>query len=65
MGPAYILQIASCTAAFLSSICGLSMWVARGYGISIAELHQRMPVWLVPTLTLVLVVWTTILAVMI
>jgi RNA polymerase sigma factor (sigma-70 family) len=65
MGPAYILQIASCTAAFLAVFnLRFDMWVARGYGISIAELHQRMPVWLVPTLTLVLVVWTTILAVM-
>ncbi len=65
MGPAYILQIASCTAVFLAAFnLRFETWVSRGYGISIAELHQRMPVWLVPTLTLVFVVWTAILAVM-
>jgi hypothetical protein len=65
MGPAYILQIASCTAVFLAAFnLRFDTWVAHGYGISIAELHQRMPVWLVPVLTLVLVVWTVLMLVM-
>jgi len=58
-GPVYIFQIASCAAVMLAAFnLRFDTWIAHGYGISVAELHQRMPVWLVPVLTLVLVLWT-------
>jgi RNA polymerase sigma factor (sigma-70 family) len=58
-GPVYIFQIGSCTAVMLAAFnLRFDTWVAHDYGISVAELHQRMPVWMVPALTLVLLLWT-------
>jgi hypothetical protein len=58
-GPAYIQQLASCAVVTLA-IWNLrfDVWVARIYGIGVAELHSRMPTWMVPALTLVLVLWS-------
>jgi RNA polymerase sigma factor (sigma-70 family) len=65
MGPAYIFQLASCCAVMLAAFnLRFDTWIAHGYGISVAELHQRMPVWLIPVLTLVLVLWTVLMLVM-
>jgi uncharacterized protein Usg len=36
----------------------LDVWAAAGYGVSVAEIHNRLPTWIVPLLTLVLVIWT-------
>ncbi|HTR40740.1 MAG TPA: sigma-70 family RNA polymerase sigma factor [Pseudomonadales bacterium] len=65
MGPAYIFQIASCGGVMLAAFnLRFDQWAANGYGMTIAELHQRLPLWMVPSLTAVLVIWTIILAVM-
>jgi len=59
MGPAYIQQLASCSVAMLAIInLRFDVWVASGYGISVAELHHRMPTWIVPALSAVLVLWS-------
>jgi RNA polymerase sigma factor (sigma-70 family) len=64
MGPAYILQLVSCCVVLLAVInLRFDLWIANIYGISVAELHQRMPTWLVPVLTLVLLLWTILLLV--
>jgi RNA polymerase sigma factor (sigma-70 family) len=65
MGIAYILQLASCCAVMLVAFnLRFDAWIAHEYGISIAELHQRMPLWLVPVLTLVLALWTILMLAM-
>jgi RNA polymerase sigma factor (sigma-70 family) len=59
MGPAYIQQLASCSVAMLAIInLRLDVWVASGYGISVAELHHRIPTWMIPALSAVLVLWS-------
>jgi RNA polymerase sigma factor (sigma-70 family) len=64
MGPAYILQLTSCCVVMLAAFnLRFDLWIANIYGISVAELHQRMPTWLVPALTLVLLLWTILLLV--
>jgi RNA polymerase sigma factor (sigma-70 family) len=65
MGIAYIQQLASCCAVMLAAFnLRFDTWIAHDYGISVAELHQRMPVWLVPVLTLVLLLWTVLMLAM-
>ena len=34
------------------------VWLASGYGVSVAEIHRMFPMWIVPLLTLVLAIWT-------
>ena len=36
----------------------LDVWAAAGYGVSVAEIHRLLPMWIVPLLTLVLVIWS-------
>jgi RNA polymerase sigma factor (sigma-70 family) len=36
------------------------IWVASAYGVSVAEIHHRLPTWIVPLLTLVLVIWSEV-----
>jgi len=58
MGPAYIQQLGLCALVTLAIFnLRFDLWMASGYGISVAELHNRMPVWMVPVLTLVLLLW--------
>jgi len=39
----------------------LAIWEASLHGISLAEMHRLLPAWLIPTLTLGLVAWVTLL----
>jgi RNA polymerase sigma factor (sigma-70 family) len=65
MGIAYILQLASCCAVMLVAFnLRFEIWLSHSYGVSVAELQQRVPVWLVPALTLVLLLWTIVVLVM-
>ena len=36
------------------------VWVAISYGVTIAEAHRRLPVWIIPVLSLALVIWTKV-----
>jgi type IV secretory pathway TrbD component len=36
----------------------LDVWAAAGYGVSVAEIHNLLPMWIVPMLSLVVVIWT-------
>lgn len=59
MGPAYIQQLASCTAASLAIFnLRFDVWMASIYRMNAAELHNHVPIWLIPVLTPVLVVWS-------
>ncbi|HEY1788200.1 MAG TPA: sigma-70 family RNA polymerase sigma factor [Verrucomicrobiae bacterium] len=59
MGPAYIEQLTSCSVVMLAIInLRLDVWVASSYGISMAELYSRIPVWIIPALSAVLVLWS-------
>jgi len=56
---AYIGQFASCGAVILAIFnLRFDVWLASGYGVSVAEVHRMFPMWMVPVLSLVLVVWT-------
>ena len=62
VGRAYIGQLVSCCAVMLAIFnLRFDVWVASAYGVSVAELHNRMPTWMVPLLTLVLLIWSGIL----
>jgi hypothetical protein len=62
MGLAYIGQVTSCCAVMLAMFnLRFDVWVADAYGVSVAEIHNRMPTWMVPLLTLVLLIWSGIL----
>ncbi len=62
MGLAYIGQLTSCCAVMLAIFnVRFDVWVASAYGVSVAEIHNVLPVWMVPVLTLVLVIWSGIL----
>ncbi len=59
MGPAYIQQIGSCALLSLVMVnLRFDVWFAHSYGISLAELPGRVPTWMVPVLSLVLVLWS-------
>jgi RNA polymerase sigma factor (sigma-70 family) len=36
------------------------VWVARAYGVTVAEAHNLQPIWIIPFLTLALVAWTAL-----
>lgn len=58
-GTAYFIQLASCCALMIAILnLRLDQWLANGYGVTVAQLHENMPVWMIPTLTLVLLVWS-------
>ena len=62
VGLGYIEQLASCAVVTLAIVnLRFDVWFAPQYGISVAELHSRMPTWIVPVLTLVLVLWSVFL----
>jgi len=55
---AYIGQIGLCGAVILAIFnLRFDVWLASGYGVSVAETHRMFPMWIVPLLTLVLAIW--------
>ena len=38
----------------------LDVWAAAGYGVSVAEIHNLLPTWIVQLLTLILVIWSVV-----
>jgi len=51
-------HVAACGALMLATFnLRLDVWVASGYGVSVAEIHRLLPLWIVPLLSLVLVIW--------
>jgi hypothetical protein len=59
MGPAYLQQVGSCALLLLVMVnLRFDVWFAHSYGISVAELPGRVPMWIVPMLSLVLVLWS-------
>jgi hypothetical protein len=36
----------------------LDVWIASGYGVSVAEIHRLLPTWIVPLLSLALLIWS-------
>ncbi len=36
------------------------VWVARAYGVTVAEAHTLQPIWIIPVLTLALIAWTAL-----
>jgi len=56
---AYIGQLALCSAVMLAIFnLRFDVWLAAGYGVSVAETHRLFPMWMIPLLTLALVLWT-------
>lgn len=35
----------------------MDVWAAASYGVSVVEIHNRLPLWIVPALTLILIAW--------
>ncbi|HEY1661242.1 MAG TPA: RNA polymerase sigma factor [Verrucomicrobiae bacterium] len=62
IGLAYLRQLASCCIVMLAAFdLRFDIWVASMYGVSVPELHNQMPTWFVPLLTLVLALWAAFL----
>ena len=40
------------------------VWVARAYGVTVAEAHNLQPIWIIPVLTLALIAWTALVIVL-
>jgi RNA polymerase sigma factor (sigma-70 family) len=36
------------------------VWAARAYGVTVAEAHQLLPLWIIPVLSAALIVWTAL-----
>jgi RNA polymerase sigma factor (sigma-70 family) len=36
------------------------VWVARAYGVTVAEAHQLQPIWIIPVLTFALIAWSAL-----
>ena len=54
-------HMAVCGTVILAAInLRLDVWAASAYGVSVAEIHQRLPLWIVPVLALVLICWTVL-----
>jgi RNA polymerase sigma factor (sigma-70 family) len=65
LGPAYMQQLGSCSVVMLAIVnLRFDVWIASSYRIGVAELHSRMPTWIVPVLTLVLVLWWVVMLAM-
>jgi hypothetical protein len=59
---AYLGQLASCCALMLAIFnLRFDVWAASWYGVSVAETHNLLPMWIVPLLSLTLVFWTALL----
>jgi predicted membrane protein len=35
----------------------MDVWLSKHYGISVAEIHRMLPMWLIPVLTIALLAW--------
>jgi RNA polymerase sigma factor (sigma-70 family) len=52
-------HVAVCSAVILAAFnLRLDVWMASGYGVSVAEIHRLLPTWIVPLLSLALVIWS-------
>ncbi len=52
-------HLAVCGAVLLVTFnLRLDVWVASAYGVTVAEAHRLQPVWIVPLLTLVFLIWS-------
>jgi len=59
---AYIGQLASCSAVMLTIFnLRFDVWAASWYGVGVDEITRLVPVWMIPLLTLVLVLWSGVL----
>jgi RNA polymerase sigma factor (sigma-70 family) len=59
---AYLQQVGLCSAVLLAIFdLRFDVWLATNYGVTLAEIHSRFPMWLVPLLTLAVGVWTGVL----
>jgi RNA polymerase sigma factor (sigma-70 family) len=57
----YIGQLVTCSAVALAIFnLRFDVWLAPSYGVSSTELHQLMPTWIVPLVSVVLVLWTVV-----
>ena len=57
--PAHIRQLASSAVAVFAVLnLRLDVWLAARHGISVAEVSRQFPTWMVPVLTLVLLIWS-------
>jgi RNA polymerase sigma factor (sigma-70 family) len=36
------------------------VWVASAYGVTVAEAHNLLPIWIIPVFTLILIAWTAL-----
>jgi RNA polymerase sigma factor (sigma-70 family) len=36
------------------------VWVATAYGVSVAEAHDRLPIWIIPVLSVALIAWSAL-----
>jgi RNA polymerase sigma factor (sigma-70 family) len=51
-------HMAVCAALTLATFnLRLDVWLTSGYGVSVAEIHRLLPTWIVPVLSLALVIW--------
>jgi RNA polymerase sigma factor (sigma-70 family) len=56
---ACIGHMAVCGALMLATFnLRFDVWVASAYGVSVAEIHDRLPTWIVPVLSLAFVIWS-------
>lgn len=51
-----------CVALLVALNLRIDVWVASAYGITVAEAHQRQPIWIVPVLSLALILWAGLMA---
>jgi RNA polymerase sigma factor (sigma-70 family) len=57
-GPAHIRQLASSAAVVFAVLnLRLDVWIAASHGITVSEVSRQFPTWIVPALTLVLLIW--------
>lgn len=62
MGPIYIQQLGSCALVSLVIInLRFDVWLSHIYTVSVAELPNLVPTWMIPVLSLVLVLWSVFL----
>ena len=47
-----------CCAAMLTTLnLRIDVWVAAAYGVTVAEAHRILPIWIVPALSLAFILW--------
>jgi RNA polymerase sigma factor (sigma-70 family) len=59
------MHVASCAAVILAILnLRFIVWAAAAYGVSVAELSHRLPTWMIPLLTLALLIWSAAIGVL-